>query len=73
MGRQHGDRVVLRFFKELERLGFEVLRKTNGGWVISPPKSNPCQQKYHTHATPKALTPMRKDIHRLYGVLVESD
>lgn len=73
MARAHGDRVVLRFFKELERLGFEVLRKTNGGWVIVPPKDNACQQKYHTHGGAKALLPLRKDITRLYGVEVEAD
>jgi hypothetical protein len=71
MARTHGNRLVLAFFKELERLGFEVLRKSNGGWLIVPPKDNPCQQKYHTHGTAKALTPLSKDIAKLYGVKVE--
>jgi hypothetical protein len=68
MARQHGNKLVTGFFKELERLGFEVLRKTNGGWVIVPPKTNSCQQKYHTHGTLKGLTPLRKDIVKLYGI-----
>lgn len=70
MARIHGNRLLLEFFKELERLGFTVLHKKNGGFVITPPESNPCQRKYHTHGTLKALLPLRKDIRKIYGVEV---
>jgi len=68
MARTHGNRLLLELFKELERLGFTVLHKKNGGFVISPPASNPNQRKYHTHGTIKALLPLRKDMKKFYGV-----
>lgn len=69
---QHENKLVKKFFRELERLGFTVAKKKNGTFVITPPEDNPQQRKYLTHGTLKGLTPMRKEICRIYGVKIDS-
>lgn len=68
---QHDHKLVKQFFRELERIGFSVVKKKNGTYVITPPEGNPQQRKYLTHGTLKGLTPMRKEISRIYGVKLD--
>ncbi len=67
MPRQHQSKAMKQVFKELERLGFNVIQKKSGTYTILPP-STVDGPAYSTHGTESALHPMRRDFKRLYNV-----
>jgi len=67
MPRQHQSKAMKQVFKELERLGFNVIQKKSGTYTILPP-STVQGPIYNTHGTESALHPMRRDFKRLYNV-----
>jgi|688.fasta_scaffold31749_13 hypothetical protein len=70
MARNHGDKIIKRLFRELERLGFNVVHTRNNKFKIQPPHhiQGPT---YFTHGTPKAAKAIQSDIKKLYGVEVD--
>lgn len=67
MPRQHQSSRMKKVLAELNRLGFEVIRKPSGTFKIVPP-STIKGPVYNTHGTESALHPMRRDFKRLYNV-----
>lgn len=67
MPRQHQSKAMKQVFKELERLGFNVIHKKSGTYTILPP-STVVGPAYNTHGTESALHPMRRDFKRLYNI-----
>lgn len=67
MPRQHQSSRMKKVLAELNRLGFEVIRKPSGAFKIVPP-STIKGPVYNTHGTESALHPMRRDFKRLYNV-----
>ena len=67
MPRQHQSKTMKQVFKELERLGFNVIHKKSGSYSIYPP-STIQGPMYTTHGTESAIHPMRRDFKRLYNV-----
>lgn len=68
MPNQHNSKQIKRLFKELEKRGFTISKKSKSGVVkILPPDSVP-GPIYSTHATESALHQIRRDFVRIYGV-----
>lgn len=69
MARQHGTKAVTRLFKELQKLGFNVVTTRKGKYKIHPP-AHIGGPVYFTHGTPQSIKPMVADIKKIYGVEV---
>lgn len=67
MPKQHQSKAMKQVFRELERLGFNVIHKKSGAYSIYPP-SKIQGPVYTTHGTESALHPMRRDFKRLYNI-----
>jgi hypothetical protein len=68
--KQHNDKAVRQLFDELLALGCTIDRKSNGSFVIRPPKGIANQAPYFTHGTTKSVLPMRRDFRVMYGLSV---
>lgn len=66
MPQQHNSKTIKAIFKELSRLGFDVIQKKSGTYTIVPPDKN--LPIYNTHGTESAIHPIRRDFKRLYGI-----
>ena len=66
MPKQHNSKTIKAIFKELSRLGFDVVQKKSGSYIIIPPDKN--LPVYTTHGTESAIHPIRRDFKRLYDV-----
>lgn len=65
MAATHGNKEVKRLFREIERLGFTVVRMKNNYRIYPPNKDG---RVYITHGTPKAIKAIYADFRKIYGV-----
>lgn len=67
MTRNHGNKAITKLFKELARLGFEVIHAKNSTYKIVPP-SELGGRVYSTHGTPKAEKALKAYYRKTYGI-----
>ena len=66
MARTHGTKEIKRLFRQMERLGFEVIQVKNVFKITPPPTIG--GRVYTTHGTPKAIKAIYSDFRKIYGV-----
>lgn len=69
--RNHGNKVITELFKELTRLGFNVIHAKNNSYKIVPPPELG-GRIYSTHGTPKADKALRAYYRKTYGIKLGS-
>ena len=65
--RNHGNKVITELFKELSRLGFNVIHAKNNTYKIVPP-AEMGGRIYSTHGTPKAHKALKAYYRKTYGI-----
>jgi hypothetical protein len=65
--RTHGNKIITELFKELGRLGFNVIQNKNNTFKIVPPPELG-GRVYSTHGTPKADKPIKAYYRKTYGI-----
>lgn len=69
--RNHGNKIITQLFKELERLGFNVIHARNNTFKIVPPQDLG-GRIYSTHGTPKAYKALLAYYRKTYGIKLDS-
>lgn len=67
MARTHGTKAITQLFKELSKLGFEVIQAKNSTFKIVPPEQLG-GRVYSTHGTPKAEKALKAYYRKTYGI-----
>lgn len=67
MARTHGNPIITELMKELERLGFKVVRGRKGNYKIHPPEQLG-SEVYFTHGTIKSYKALRAYYRKKYGI-----
>ena len=65
--RNHGNKVITELFRELSRLGFNVIHAKNNTYKIVPPEELG-GRTYSTHGTPKAYKALKAYYRKTYGI-----
>jgi len=68
MVKQHNSKNVKKLFKDLEILGFVVVRKQSGAYKIDPPPNLRNRRSYYTHGTESCIHQIKRDFKKYYGV-----
>ena len=69
--RNHGNKVITELFRELSRLGFNVIHAKNNTYKIVPP-AELGGRIYSTHGTPKAYKALKAYYRKTYGIKLEA-
>jgi hypothetical protein len=69
--KNHGIKEFNAFLREIESIGFRVERTKKGVYKMYPPKEIG-GRIYMTHGTPKAITAIKKQFQKLYGIELKS-
>lgn len=67
MAKQHNTKEVARLFRQMEKMGFVIVKKKGGGYKIYPPQ-NVNGPAYHTHGTAQCVKPIIRDFRKMYGI-----
>jgi hypothetical protein len=61
MARVHGNKSIMKFVREIEKIGFKMYPPAHLGTRV-----------YTTHGTPQSIKPLCADFEKIYGVVLDA-
>jgi len=70
MARVHGNKSIMKFVREIEKIGFTVINKNNKFKMYPPAHLG--TRVYTTHGTPMSIKPLCADFEKIYGIVLDA-